>query len=204
MAFNINGFKARGPIDGFARPSQFAVRLAAVPPGVPSAGLADLSFACEAAQLPSSIIEPVDVPYFGRKVKIAGDRTFEDWTITIQNDENFQIRNMFEAWHNKINSLISNRQNSAPNDLMDYKVQAEVLQYGKAGPGDDTGVIRGYLFEGLFPIAINAIPLDWGRTNTYETFDVTFAYDYWIPSLVGATTDVYNPIVAPDPTSGVQ
>jgi hypothetical protein len=200
LAFNIDGFRARGLVNGGARPSLFEVRLPIAPPGVSSTALNDLSFLVQASQLPSSVIEPIDVPYFGRKIKIAGDRTFQDWTITVMNDEDFGLRNFFESWHNKINSLVSNRQDSPSGSLLDYKVQAEVIQYGKAGPGDDSGIIRAYTFVGLFPTSIDAIGLDWERTNTYETFDVTFAYDYWVPSDFGESNDKYSPITSPDPT----
>lgn len=199
MTFNIDAFKARGLNDGGARPSLFEIRIPIAPPGI-NAGesIKDLSFLVQAAQLPSSIIQPIDVPYFGRKIKVAGDREFQDWTITVMNREDFGLRNMFEAWHNKINSLISNRQDSPPGNMLDYKVQAEVLQYGKAGPGDDSGVIRAYTFVGLFPIQVDAIGLDWDRINTFETFDVTFSYDYWVPTAFTGSS-IYSPITAPDP-----
>jgi hypothetical protein len=59
---------------------------------------------------------------------------------------------------------------------MTYKSEAKILQYGKRG-----NVIAAYTMVGLFPVNVDAIPLDWDQTNTIEQFDVTFAYDYWIP-----------------------
>lgn len=201
MAFNIDAFRANGLIGGGARPALFEVRIPTPPPGVVTTALKDMIFLVQASQLPSSIIQPIEVPYFGRSIKVAGDREFQDWTITVMNDEDFGLRNFFEAWHNKINSLISNRQDSDTQALLDYKVTAEVIQYGKAGPGDDSGIIRAYNFSGLFPIQVDAIALDWERKNTIETFDVTFSYDYWVPSVFGQGSDSYNPITAPDPTT---
>ena len=140
MAFNIESFKARGPVQGLARPTLFSVRFTVVPAGVPDATV-DMEYKCQATALPSSIISSISVPYMGRKTKVAGDREFQPWVITLQNDEDFAQRNMFEGWHNKINAIISNRQDSPEGNLLDYKVDAEVLQYGKAGPGDDNGVL---------------------------------------------------------------
>lgn len=202
MAFNIQNFRSSGLPYGGARPALFEVRIATAPPGVGSNFLKDMILQVRSAELPSSIIQPVEVPYFGRKMKVAGDRVFQDWQITVINDEDFGLRNFFEAWHNKINSLISNRQDSDPDNLLDYKVSAEVLQYGKAGPGDDSGVIRAYSFSGIFPVQIDSIPLDWERTNEIEMFNVTLSYDYWTPSIFGtnAGAEQYSPTTAPDPT----
>src|SRR5687768_3720588 len=183
MGFSIDQFKAQGLPRGGARANLFKVRFAAIPPGVADASL-DLEYVVRAASVPASTIDPVEVPYFGRKIQLAGNRTFQPWTITIMNDEGMRHRNMFEAWHNKINSLISNRQDSGPDDMLDYKVPANVLQFGKAGPGDDTGIIRGYQFEGLFPIDVGQMQLDWEANDAIQQFDCTFAFDYFIPIIL--------------------
>jgi len=188
MPFNIQDFKAAGLSYGGARSSLFEVEMSA-PAGVGTGGeLARLTFLARAAQIPAMTIDPVEVPYFGRKIKLAGDRTFADWTITVMNDEDFAIRSMFENWSNKINALISNR-NSAGSFPEDYKVDALVKQYGKAGRDSafskDGGVIRAYKFVGIFPTTIDAIALDWDNTNAIQTFDVTFSYDYWEPEHFG-------------------
>jgi hypothetical protein len=202
VSFNIDAFRAQGLPKGGARPSLFKVRFTAVPDGIPDASL-DLEFVAKASQIPASTIQPVEVPYFGRTIKLAGNRTFSDWTITVMNDEGMKHRNMFEAWHNKINSLISNRQDSNSDSLLDYKVAAEVLQYGKAGPGDDSGVIRAYQFEGLWPIDVSAMQLAWESQNQIQEFDVTFSYDYWIPIVFATEAEPYSPTLAPDPAAVV-
>lgn len=151
--------------------------------------------------MPASTIQPIEVPYFGRTIKVAGARTFADWTVTMYNQEGMKHRNMFEAWHNKINALTSNRQDSQPGALMDYKVSAEVLQYGKAGPGDDSGVVRAYEFEGLWPIDVSAMQLSWDAGNQIQTFDVTFSYDYWIPVIFSDDAPPFSPTLSPDPAA---
>lgn len=189
MPFNVNTFKSQGLQLGGARPSLFEVSIPTLPAGV-GAGQAptQLTFLARAAQIPAMTIDPIEVPYFGRKVKLAGDRTFADWTITVMNDEDFALRSMFENWSNKINALVSNR-NSAGNTPFDYKVDAYVHQYGKAGReslnSKDGGIIRSYKFVGLFPTTIDAIALDWDNTNAVQTFDVTFSYDFWEPDHFG-------------------
>lgn len=194
--FNINDFQAQGLALGGARPTQFIVRIAAPPPGIGASATQQLQFLAHSASLPASTINQIDIPYFGRKIPIAGDRVYDNWTINIMNDEDFNLRAMFEAWHSKMNTAISNRLDPSFFPL-GYKVQAEVLQFGKTGPGTDAGAVRSYLFNGLFPINISQIDLDWAQTNQVETFNVTFAYDEWVPNIQGSASDVYSPTLNP-------
>jgi hypothetical protein len=120
--------------------------------------------------------------------------------VTVYNDEDYRHRNFFEAWQNKINALISNRQDSDPDNLLDYMVTAEVMQLGKAGPGDDTGVVRSYSFTGLWPADLSPIQLDWEAGNIIGQFDITFAYTAWEPVIFHPNVDPYSGILAPDPT----
>lgn len=119
--------------------------------------------------MPASTIQPINVPYFGRQLKLAGDRTFEAWSVTVINDEDFLIRNAMEEWSNKINRLQRNIR-----EINKYKSQAQVTQFGKDG-----SKLRIYEFNGIFPTSISAIDLGWDQDNAYETFQVTFEYDYW-------------------------
>ena len=111
MAFNVAEFRANMVGDG-ARPNLFAVSLT-FPSLVNGAVVAGqkTTFMAKAAQLPGSTIGSVTVPYFGRELKFAGNRTFADWTISIINDEDFLIRNAIEEWMNAINSHASNVRN---------------------------------------------------------------------------------------------
>jgi hypothetical protein len=172
MAFNVNSFRANGLKLGGARPTQFEVFI--FPPFGSNASK-NIQFLARATQIPPAPLDSIPVPYFGRKIKIAGDREFPDWTVTILNDESFDIRVMMESWSNRINTMVSNVQDESMFP-MTYKSTAKVIQYGKRG-----NAIRAYDFVGIFPTNVDAIPLDWDQTNTVEQFDVTFAYDYWIP-----------------------
>jgi hypothetical protein len=166
MAFNINEFKSQ-LVGGGARPTLFQVQITN-----PIEPIADFKvpFMVKTAALPGSTLGSYVVPYFGRQVKYAGDRVFEDWPVTIINDEDFLVRNAMEAWSNAINSHDSNTR-ALPQS---YKSNAIVTQYSKDGRA-----LRTYVFEGMYPVAIDAIPLAWEQTDTIEEFGVTFQYDLW-------------------------
>jgi len=189
MAFRINDIKT-GLRFGGARPNLFRVRL------IPPAGGFGLDFnssefLIQATTLPASEIAAIEVPYFGRKIKVAGDREYGSWGIDVMNDENFKIRNQLEQWHYRINSIRENRNNTGSSAPENYKADAFVDQYAKTGE-----IIRTYKFEGLFPISIDAITLNWETTNVIETFGVTFAYDIYVVQGSGAGSSInldFNP-----------
>lgn len=166
MPFNINEFKSQ-LVGGGARPTLFQVQLAN-----PIEPVADVKvpFMVKTAGLPASNLGSYTVPYFGRQVKYGGDRTFEDWTVTVINDEDFAVRNALEAWSNAVNSHDSNTR-ALPQS---YKSNGIVTQYSKNG-----SALRTYIFEGLYPVTIDSIPLSWETVDTIEEFGVTFQYDLW-------------------------
>ena len=92
------------------------------------------------------------------------------------NDEDFAVRSLFETWSNALNRLVSNVRDPVVNQEQ-YKTDLNVVQYAKDGEE-----LRTYTIVGAFPTTIGAIALDWDSQNTLETFPVTFAYDYWVPS----------------------
>jgi len=170
MAFNINEIRSQLTLGG-ARPALFQVIMNNP---VNAAGDAKLPFMAKAAQIPASTIGTIEVPYFGRKIKIAGDRTFAEWTVTIVNDEDFLIRNSMEEWMQSINSHLGNvRKFGAASPLL-YKQNAQVVQYSKTGLP-----VRQYTFNGMWPTEVSTIDLAWESTDAIEEFTVTFNYDYW-------------------------
>ena len=196
MAFNINEFVTGGLKFGGARPTLFNVVITFPSniAGVSVEAIERIQFLCRASSVPASSIASVPVPYFGRQVKVAGDRTFSDWSVTIMNDEDYVVRNAFEAWHNSINSIISNRRadNTSGESAVDgsgYKGTAYVQQYSKNGD-----IIKQYRFDNIFPVNVDEMGLDWDATNTIQTFGVTFAYDWWIP-ITEANQLVNNPTI---------
>lgn len=168
MAFNINDIRAQLTFGG-ARPSLFQVIISN--PINPVADL-KLPFLCKAAQIPTSQLGLIEVPYFGRRIKMAGDRTFDAWTVTIINDEDFLVRNAMEEWNNSINLYQQNVTALGSGAPSLYKSQATVTQYGKAGE-----TLRVYQFNGIFPQVISPIDLAWATQDEIEDFQVSFQYD---------------------------
>lgn len=190
MTFNVNQFKNQLTFGG-ARPSLFQVQLSLpaslsdpVNNGVSDAtGLPSpvverkMAFMAKATILPSSKVDAIDVGYFGRKVKVAGARTFEPWTVTVMNDEDFIVRKAMENWLAAINGHETNIKNSGVTSRpADYQSTAIVRQFSK---GPEELAIRAYKFVNVFPTEVGSIDLDWDTTDSIEQFTVTFAYDYW-------------------------
>ena len=167
---NINDFKAtlKG---GGARANQFQVTLPF--PGFAAVGgeSRTMSYLCQATHLPGMTIGEVELPFRGRKLYIAGERSFEVWTTTIMNDTDFMLRNAFERWMNAINSMSDN---SGLENPADYMVDAFVDQLDRAGQ-----VIKSYTFRGLWPLTIANIDVAYETDNAIETFDVTYRYQFF-------------------------
>ena len=128
-------------------------------------------FLVKAAALPSSTVAPIDIPFRGRILKIAGDRTFETWTITVMNDTSFNIRSAFEKWMNYINKLDNG---TGETDPALYQVDAKVNQLDRAG-----SVLRKYVFKDVFPTNISTIDLSYETTDTIQEFTVEMQVHYW-------------------------
>ena len=188
--------KLRG---GGARPNLFEVDIPRFPFAVRQRGNGgpnvwkkdnhreEFKFMCKAAQLPASTVAPVEIPFRGRILKVAGDRTFADWTITIINDENFKLRSAFEQWSNTMTRLDNGMGPTRPGD---YMCNAFVRQLGRGDEQNDrTGVragdnrrqdvLRTYKFFDIFPTEVSSIEVSYDSTNTVEEFTVTFAVQYF-------------------------
>lgn len=173
MAFNVQEFRSQLQGDG-ARPNLFQVSLPFPAFSQPGNSQSKISFMCRSAQLPGSTVNTVPLNYFGRELKFAGNRVFQDWTITIINDEDFQIRNSFERWLNGINSHGLNVRSLAATTPSGYTVDAGVTQYGKSGD-----ILKNYKFIGVFPTDVSPIDVDWGANDQIEEFSVTLSYQWW-------------------------
>lgn len=173
MAFNVFEFRSQMQGDG-ARPNLFDVQLTFPTAINPGNANRKLTFMCKTASLPGSTIGHVPVFYFGRETKLAGNRTFPEWTLSILNDEDFSVRNAFEKWMNGINRHVSNVRDLWAGNSLGYSTQAFVKQYSKTGD-----VLKQYTFEGIFPVDVSQIDLDWGANDTIEEYSVTLAYQYF-------------------------
>ena len=166
----INDFKAV-LAGGGARANQFQVTMPF--PGFAAAGgeTRVMSFLCRTTNLPGMTLGEVPVPFRGRQLYIAGDRTFETWTTTIMNDTDFLIRNAMERWMNAINALSDKSGLENPSD---YQVDAFVDQLDRAGEA-----IKSYTFRGLFPQTIAPIELAYDTNDAVEEFEVTYRYQFF-------------------------
>ena len=181
---NITNFRDR-LVGGGARPNLFEVNIE-LPDGV--IGQADyrddVRFMVKAAEIPAANIGNIPVPFRGRVLPVAGDRTFDPWTVTIINDSKFNIRDAMEQWSNKINDLQFDVGDISPSN---YQTKAEVFQLSRGGKtssasstgGETINVLRTYNFEGIYPSVVSSIPLDYGATDSIEEFQVTFNYLFW-------------------------
>lgn len=189
----IEDFKARLS-GGAARPNLFEVELA-FPSYVQIAtdSVANSRFLIKAAQLPASNINVIDVPFRGRNLKVAGDRTFDVWTITVINDISFDLRNAFEQWMNGINKHDNATGVINPTQ---YQKDAVVYQLGRntrastgsfpasidkatLGAGDKYPVLKKYVFHGLFPTNVSSIELSYDNSDTIEEFTVDMQVQWW-------------------------
>ena len=167
----ISDFKSRLS-GGGARPNLFEVELA-FPDAVAIENdvLQKARFLVKAAALPASTIAPIDVPFRGRILKIAGDRTFETWTITVINDTDFSLRSAFEKWMNTINKM------SDATGVVDpeaYQKDATVKQLDRDG-----SVLRSYKFWDIFPTYISTIDVSYETTDNIEELTVEMQVQWW-------------------------
>ena len=189
---SITNFRDR-LVGGGARPNMFEVNITLPEQGQ---GLGDISqdmrFLVKAAEIPAANIGNIPVPFRGRVLPVAGDRTFDPWTVTVINDAQFNIRDAMEQWSNLINDLQFDVGDINP---ADYQTKAEVFQLSRqsqgsggqsAGKGGEIiQTLRTYNFEGIYPTEVSSIALDYGATDQVEEFQVTFNYLFWTTDLPG-------------------
>lgn len=147
----------------FARPNLFEVE-------IPFLGR-DFKFKCKAASMPSAVTEAVSVGYQNKKIKLGGDRTFEDWTITVYNDSDHDVRQQFIDWQDMVHALDTRIYGDIP---ANYKKTGLVRQFNRQGEESKIHNIFG-----LWPTNIGELSLDWDDNNSVETFEVVLSVDYW-------------------------
>ena len=166
---NISDFKAK-LAGGGARANQFKVTMPF--PGYASVGgeIEELAFLCRATSIPSMEIANIPVPFRGRSIKIAGDRTIPSWSVTVYNDTNFKLRDAFERWQNGINNHTDNEGLTNP---ADYMVDVFIDQLDRNGE-----TIKSYTLRSAYPDSVGDISLGYGESEI-ETFEVSLTYQYF-------------------------
>lgn len=167
----IDQFKAK-LVGGGSRPNLFNVNLKFPGDAGLTTGENDSDqFLVKAAALPASNIGPIDVPFRGRILKVAGDRTFDTWTITILNDNSFALRGAFERWMNIIQRHEDGTGLTNPSDYMKDAFVWQLDRNGKA--------LREYKFHDVFPTNISQMDLSYDSTDTIGEFTVELQVQWW-------------------------
>jgi len=167
----ITDFKSK-MAGGGARPNLFEVELVFPDPIAIENDVKEKSrFLVKAALLPASNITPIEVNFRGRILKIAGDRTFDTWTVTVINDVDFSIRSAMEKWMDFINSM---EDATGAQDPATYQPDAYVHQLDRDG-----STLRTYKFHDVFPTNISAIDLSYETVDSVEEFTTEFQVQWW-------------------------
>ena len=183
----LDAFKGR-MVGGGARPNLFECEMYfpddAVPTTTSKDDLSDkVRFLVKAAQLPASTVTNIDVPFRGRFLKIAGNRTYANWTITVINDIDFNIRTAFERWSNLINKHEDNAGLTNPADYQQPMIVRQLGRAGVSGPSPITDanipVLKMYQFNGAYPVNVSEIGLDYATGDAIEEFTVEMAYQWY-------------------------
>jgi hypothetical protein len=164
----VDDFKAKLK-GGGARPNLFKATINF--PAYANGDVEITSFLCEAAQLPGSTMGIITIPFRGRQLKLAGDRTFDTWSPTIINDTDFRIRDAMERWMNGVNAHKANTGLTAP---VDYEADLLIEQLDRDG-----SILKTYTFRGCFPTVISPIDLAYATNDDIERFTVEFQVQYW-------------------------
>ena len=174
---------------GGARPNLFEVSIDEFPGYTKSVG-EDIKFLCKGAQLPESTVGLVEVPFRGRTFKVAGDRTFAPWSITVINDTDFAIRNAMETW---MQTIAQYKDGSGATNPESYMREATVTQFLRdpsemkktSGSGTHKGrTDTSYRFYDIWPTSVSAIDLSYDSSDAIEEFTVDFQVQTF--SLAGA------------------
>ena len=164
-------------IKGAVRPNLFQVNHDFPSTGGLSVNKELATFLCKSAALPASTVGTVELPFRGRVIKVPGDRTFESWTATFYMDDAFELRGAYEKWVELTNTVDAN---TAAGNISDILKDITVTQMDKFG-GSATGFknIREYKLISAFPVSVSQVSIAYDNNDSYEEFDVEFAYQYF-------------------------
>ena len=183
-ARTLDTFKSK-MLGGGVRPNFFECELKFPNIGIDDNDVSDkVRFLVKGANLPASNIAPISVPFRGRELKIAGERTFDTWTVTVINDIDFKIRTAMEA---RMQFIGQSGDGSGATNPSDYMEDAVVQQFSRKASSmknvDGAGmeVIKQYKFYSIFPTNISAIDLSYDSSDQIEEFTVEFQVQYWAP-----------------------
>ena len=168
---NLSGFTSALQ-GGGARANQFTVTMSGA--GASGAALQgnQFSFLCRSAQIPALTIGEIAVPYRGRQIFLAGDRTYDAWTVTVMNDRQYSVRAFLESWMDDMSDIGGTTKANALS-ASTYYGNATVMQLDR-----NNSAIRTYKLEGVWPTTLDAIDLSFDANDAIEEFGATFRFNW--------------------------
>ena len=176
-ALGVLEFQSR--IKGAVRPNLFSVSHN-FPSGIIAADGLE-TFMCKSAALPASTVGTVELPFRGRVIKVPGDRTFESWTGTFYMDDAFELRGAYEKWIELTNTVDANTASAGMGDVLEDIVVTQMDKFN--GSATQFKDIRQYKLVKGFPVSVSQVSLAYDNNDSYEEFDVEFAYQYFETSI---------------------
>ena len=186
---NLSGF-TQALQGGGARANQFSVSMS----GSGAAGLTgNFHFLCRSAQIPALTIGEIAVPYRGRQIFLAGDRTYDAWTVTVINDRQYTVRSFLESWMDDMGDIGGTTKANTISASENY-ANAWVKQLDR-----NNSAIRTYKLEGVWPTTLDAIDLSFDANDAVEEFGATFRFN-WMT--IGGSSEAGEGTRAPSTDSG--
>jgi hypothetical protein len=194
--FNISNFRAA--LDAGAKPNLFSISMD-LPTGVSGdrASFKNSMILCKSAAIPALTVGIIEVPYRGRRIKLPGDRTYGDWTITIVNDNKQLMRKAFDRWLKYINNPDATADIRTTQNI-DYKVPIDINHLKINGR-----VSRRYQLVDAFPVDVSSIDLSYDTTDAIQEFTVTFMYNHVLFGGIAASIDVDAPAISENDTINI-
>ena len=180
-ALGVLEFQSR--IKGAVRPNLFSVSHN-FPSGIIAADGLE-TFMCKSAALPASTVGTVELPFRGRVIKVPGDRTFESWTGTFYMDDAFELRGAYEKWIELTNTVDANTASASMEAVLQDITVTQMDKFN--GSATQFKDIRQYKLVKGFPVSVSQVSLAYDNNDSYEEFDVEFAYQYFETG-IGANT----------------
>lgn len=166
--------------DGGYRPNRYRVTFVGDLKGIDKTlskkAQEQMSVFCVASALPQSTMGIAEAQYFGRAIKMAGDKTFDDWTCEMYTDSDFTVRTFMENWHDSILGFETNFAAQDYRKPLTYYLDAFLEIYTREGE-----VINTYEMKQIFPSSVGELSLSYENNNQIARFPVTFAINYFTP-----------------------
>jgi len=127
-----------------------------------------LDIRAKGAQLPTAEMGIMEIPYKGRKVKIPAERSFTEWTVTVMETNDMNVRRSFEKWMSVMDAEDEIKRNTAALSTIDVILLK----------GDNSTPSITYTLYGAFPSSLASVDLSFDEQTAPLEYSVTFQYSY--------------------------